>query len=186
MSRGRPKNFCREDVLNKALPVFWENGFSSTSLQLLEQATGVNKSGLYSEFQNKDDLYVECVRHYLSVRGGPGVLNAQPLGWNNIENFMRLAYYAEGDQKGCFTVSSVRDLANIPRAACELLEGCFETMSAGILQNVQAETTKMDAKQIAEMIRIYFFGFCMELTMDTKKAVVDRKIKAFMKIVKSL
>jgi TetR/AcrR family transcriptional regulator, copper-responsive repressor len=42
---GRPKNFSREEVLEKAMPVFWTHGFSDTSLQDLERATGVNNCG---------------------------------------------------------------------------------------------------------------------------------------------
>ena len=45
---GRPKSFSREEVLEKAMPVFWKHGFADTSLQELERATGVNKSGLYT------------------------------------------------------------------------------------------------------------------------------------------
>jgi AcrR family transcriptional regulator len=65
MSMGRPKNFNREEVLEKAMPVFWKQGFADTSLQDLERATGVNKSGLYSEFRDKEDFFVACLRHYL-------------------------------------------------------------------------------------------------------------------------
>jgi TetR/AcrR family transcriptional regulator, copper-responsive repressor len=53
---GRPKNFSREEVLEKGMPVFWKHGFADTSLQDLERATGVNKSGLYTEFRDKEDL----------------------------------------------------------------------------------------------------------------------------------
>jgi AcrR family transcriptional regulator len=62
---GRPKNFSREGVLEKALPVFWSRGFADASLQDLEQATGVNKSGLYAEFKGKGDLFVQSLRYYL-------------------------------------------------------------------------------------------------------------------------
>ena len=62
---GRPKSFSREDVLEKAMPVFWKRGFAATSLQDLEQATGVNKSGLYAEFRDKEEIFLECLRHYL-------------------------------------------------------------------------------------------------------------------------
>src|SRR6266446_3346573 len=44
---GRPKNFNRKGVLDRAIPVFWKHGFANTTLQHLEEATGVNKSGLY-------------------------------------------------------------------------------------------------------------------------------------------
>ena len=60
---GRPKGFRREEVLEKAMPVFWK--LADTTLQELEQATGVDKSGLYTEFRDKGDLFVACLRHYL-------------------------------------------------------------------------------------------------------------------------
>jgi AcrR family transcriptional regulator len=66
---GRPKGFSREEVLEKAMPVFWKHGFADTSLQELERATGVNKSGLYTEFRDKEDLFVACLRHYLESQG---------------------------------------------------------------------------------------------------------------------
>lgn len=186
MSRGRPKNFCRTDILEKALPVFWQNGFASTSLQLLEQATGVNKSGLYSEFESKGELYTECMRHYLANSTSTEILNRQPLGWQNIEDFIKIAYYGEREQKGCFTVSSVRDFANIPDEACDMIGKCFSSLDTAILQNVKAETPKAEAKLIAEMIRIFFFGFCMELGLNTQKSAVDRKVKNFMQVLYSL
>src|SRR5262245_7587164 len=34
-------------------------------LHELEQATGVNKSGLYAEFEDKEDLFVQSLRYYL-------------------------------------------------------------------------------------------------------------------------
>jgi AcrR family transcriptional regulator len=64
---GRRKNFSREEVLEKAMPVFWKHGFADTSLLELERATGVNKSGLYTEFQDKEDLFVARLRHYLEL-----------------------------------------------------------------------------------------------------------------------
>ena len=35
---ARPRNFSRETVLEKALPVFWKHGFADASLQELEKA----------------------------------------------------------------------------------------------------------------------------------------------------
>jgi hypothetical protein len=51
---GRPKQFNREGVLDRAIPVFWKHGFANTTVQHLEEATGVNKSGLYSECGEHD------------------------------------------------------------------------------------------------------------------------------------
>src|SRR5437660_6090131 len=45
VAMGRRKLFTREDVLNKTIPVFWKHGLAETSVQDLERATGVRKSG---------------------------------------------------------------------------------------------------------------------------------------------
>jgi AcrR family transcriptional regulator len=87
---GRPKQFSRRGVLEKALPVFWRHGFADTSLQALERATGVNKSGLYAEFDGKEDLFLESLRYYLDEQNKRGLLTAKPLGWRNVERFLRL------------------------------------------------------------------------------------------------
>ena len=67
---GRRKLFTREDVLDKAIPVFWKHGLAETSVQDLEQATGVRKSGLYTEFKDKEDLFVESLRRYFDSPDG--------------------------------------------------------------------------------------------------------------------
>ena len=99
---GRPKNFSREEVLEKAMPVFWTHGFADTTLQDLEQATGVNKSGLYTEFRDKDDLFVACLRHYLESQGKRGLLTKEPLGWRNVETFLKYGPLNKKEQQGCF------------------------------------------------------------------------------------
>jgi len=81
---GRPKLFNREGVLEKALPVFWRRGFADASLHELEVATGVNKCGLYSEFKDKEDLFMQSLQYYLESLEKKGLLTAEPLGWNNI------------------------------------------------------------------------------------------------------
>ena len=105
---GRPKNFSREEVLEKAMPVFWKHGFADTSLQELERATGVNKSGLYSEFRDKEDLFVACLRHYLESQEKRRFLTREPLGWKNVETFLKNGPLNKGEKQGCFSVNSMR------------------------------------------------------------------------------
>src|SRR5258708_3944422 len=116
-SMGRPKNFNREGVLEKALPVFWRRGFADTSLHELEVATGVNKSGLYSEFKDKEDLFMQSLRYYLESLEKKGLLTAEPLGWKNIERFLKMGPCTIEGQKGCFAVSSMREFAILPPEA---------------------------------------------------------------------
>src|SRR3977135_2935498 len=102
---GRPKKFSREGVLQKSLPVFWKYGVARTTLPDLEQATGVNKSGLYAELKSKEALFLASFRLSLATRPGGALLTAEPLGWGNIERFLEEAPSCTFDQRGCFSVN---------------------------------------------------------------------------------
>src|ERR1700693_6357021 len=88
VAMGRRKLFTRKDVLDKAIPVFWKHGLAETTVQDLEEATGLRKSGLYSEFKDKEDLFVASIRQYFEVLTARGALTNQPLGWANVESFL--------------------------------------------------------------------------------------------------
>src|SRR5712664_3286360 len=141
---GRPKNFSREEVLAKAIPVFWKHGFSDTSLQELERATGVNKSGLYSEFRDKEDLFVECLRYYLATQEKRGLLTEEPLGWKNIETFLKNGPHNTARQRGCFSVSSMREFAILPDEAHEIVAQNRTAIKRLLVKNIRAEGSTID------------------------------------------
>src|SRR6202047_204198 len=183
---GRPKNFSREGVLEKALPVFWKHGFANTSLQELEKATGVNKSGLYAEFANKGDLYLESLRHYLRKRQEEEFLTAKPLGWKNIERFLKLAPRSLEGGKGCFSVNSMNQFAVLPPAAQEIVSKGRAFLKDLIARNVKAEKPTMKPTALAEMILTFFTGVSMEQHLNVGKAAMNRKVDDFMKVVRRL
>jgi AcrR family transcriptional regulator len=183
---GRPKTFSREGVLEKALPVFWKHGFADTSLQDLEKATGVNKSGLYAEFADKGDLYLESLRYYLRKQQKEELLTANPLGWKNIERFLKLAPCSLEGQKGCFSVNSMNQFAVLPRAAQEIVSKSYAFLKDLIARNIEAEKPEMKPTVLAEMILTFFTGISMEQHLRVSKASMNRKVDDFMKAIRKL
>jgi TetR/AcrR family transcriptional regulator, copper-responsive repressor len=183
---GRPKNFSREGVLEKALPVFWKYGFADTSLQELEKATGVNKSGLYSEFADKGDLYLQSLRHYLRKQQMEELLTAKPLGWKNIERFLKLGPRNLEGQKGCFAVDSMNQFAVLPPGAQEIVSKSRAFLKDLIAKNVEAAKPAMSPTVLAEMILTFFTGISMEQHLRVSKASMNRKVDDFMKAVRKL
>jgi AcrR family transcriptional regulator len=183
---GRPKNFSREEVLEKAMPVFWKHGFADTSLQELERATGVNKSGLYTEFRNKEDLFVACLRHYLESQEKRGFLTREPLGWKNVEAFLKHGPLNKGEQQGCFSVNSMREIAILPDAAYGVVTENRTLLQRLLAMNIEAEKSKMAASAIAEMVLSFFSGLCIESNLKSGKTSSNRKIDNFMTALRSL
>ena len=183
---GRPKNFSREQVLAKAMPVFWKHGFSDTSLQQLERATGVNKSGLYSEFRDKQDLFVACLRHYLAGQEKRGLLTKEPLGWNNVEAFLKHGPLNKGEQKGCFSVNSMREFAILPHQAHAVVAENRARLQQLLARNIEAEKPRMDPNAIADMVLSFFSGVCIERNLKSGNGASTRKTATFMKVLRSL
>jgi AcrR family transcriptional regulator len=183
---ARPKNFSREEVLERAIPVFWRRGFSDTSVQDLERATGVNKSGLYTEFRDKKDLFVESLRYYIASQEKRGLLTAQPLGWKNIETFLKHGPFSKKEQKGCFSVSSMREFAILPDEAHSIVAQSREALKRLLVKNIEAEESKMDPESVAEMVLVFFSGLCIEHNLKSGKNSSARKIDRLMNVLRSL
>ena len=60
----RPKAFDPDDVLHKAMQVFWERGYEATSMQDLVDCMGINRFSLYSTFGDKHQLFLAALARY--------------------------------------------------------------------------------------------------------------------------
>jgi len=56
------KNVDTQDAMEKAMYVFWEQGYESTSISGLMEATGVPRQRLYNAFGGKRQLFIQALR----------------------------------------------------------------------------------------------------------------------------
>ncbi|CAA2142309.1 HTH-type transcriptional repressor ComR [Hyphomicrobium sp. ghe19] len=77
VQKGRPREFDKEQVLDKALHVFWERGYEGTSLSDLTEAMGINRPSLYAAFGNKEELFRRALDRY--AEKGPGAVHREAL-----------------------------------------------------------------------------------------------------------
>lgn len=61
---ARPREFDREEALERATGVFWARGYASTSTDDLLTAMGIGRQSLYNAFQGKRALYLEALERY--------------------------------------------------------------------------------------------------------------------------
>lgn len=64
---GRPKSYERDEVLAKAMTLFWRRGFHATSTRELAAAMGVNAYSLFAEFGSKEGLYEAALERYMAT-----------------------------------------------------------------------------------------------------------------------
>ncbi len=61
---ARPREFDEEDVLDKAMTLFWERGYAGTSLGEIEAATRLGRASLYAAFGDKEGLFVKVLERF--------------------------------------------------------------------------------------------------------------------------
>lgn len=61
---ARPRTFDEAEVISKAMLAFWQNGYESTSIGMLEEATGISRISLYNTFGDKSKLFLKALNKY--------------------------------------------------------------------------------------------------------------------------
>ncbi|MGE8638734.1 MAG: TetR/AcrR family transcriptional regulator [Achromobacter sp.] len=66
---GRPRAFDRDQAIDQALHLFWEQGYESTSLSQLKAGIGggISAPSFYAAFGSKEALFQETVQRYLET-----------------------------------------------------------------------------------------------------------------------
>jgi TetR/AcrR family transcriptional repressor of nem operon len=58
------ETFDKDLVIKQATDVFHDKGYNATSMQDLVDATGLNRSSIYNSFENKTNMFLECLKAY--------------------------------------------------------------------------------------------------------------------------
>ncbi|BEL09404.1 TetR/AcrR family transcriptional regulator [Actinoplanes sichuanensis] len=66
-TRGRPRSFDADAALDRAVEVFWRQGYEGASLSDLTEAMGINRPSMYAAFGNKDELFRLAVARYAEI-----------------------------------------------------------------------------------------------------------------------
>jgi TetR/AcrR family transcriptional regulator, transcriptional repressor for nem operon len=62
---ARTAEFDRNEVLERAMHLFWRKGFEASSVQDLVEATGINRASMYNAFGDKEALFLASIDHYV-------------------------------------------------------------------------------------------------------------------------
>ena len=114
----RPLQFDRNDVLNKALGLFWSDGYAASSISRLLNVMNLNRGSLYSSFTDKRTLFKEALDFYFksifSALLKPNLIEIDDPAESLREFFYHALLYEDPKvlSKGCFLFNTVSELSN--------------------------------------------------------------------------
>ncbi|MCX2481486.1 TetR/AcrR family transcriptional regulator [Pedobacter sp. MC2016-15] len=122
----RTKDFDEEEILRKAVNIFWEKGYNGTSLHDLIDGLGIGRSSIYHAFKDKHALFVKALDLYQTENTAKieGVLNTAPSLRAALETLLNNVIsdvFLENHPKGCFKINSEVEVAGYDQIVCDLV-----------------------------------------------------------------
>ncbi|MGB3145825.1 MAG: TetR/AcrR family transcriptional regulator [Maribacter sp.] len=113
---ARKKAYNEDAVVEKAMNLFWQNGYEATSMQMLEREMGINKFSIYSSFGNKHGLFLESLKSY--KRKVNSIFEEFENSKNGVEDIKKFFYDSVnickvvGNQKGCLVTNTYNEFSD--------------------------------------------------------------------------
>lgn len=140
-TRGRPRTFLPEAVLDEAMAAFWRHGYQCTRLEEIEEPLGLSRSSLYHQFGSKEQLFHLVLERYLDrllaawihpMRDGDG-------GVDDVVTFLRRLdrqVRSREPAPGCLLVNSMAEFggrdAEVHRLQGRYLRELREAVAAAL------------------------------------------------------
>jgi TetR/AcrR family transcriptional regulator, transcriptional repressor for nem operon len=134
---ARTKEFDPAAVLEKALELFWERGYESTSIADLVECLGIARASMYATFGDKHDLYVKALDHYVQTRDSAVIeLLSQPGPVLPALRSLVEAYASESvddeRRRGCMVVNTAVELGSRDPSAARRVEASWDTLEVAL------------------------------------------------------
>lgn len=122
----RAKQFDEEEVLQKAMILFWKKGYHDTSITDLIKFLGISNASIYHTFGGKKELFDRAFEYYRTINftGLSHFLSTQ----EDIRIGLKMAFQkiidddaTDEDCKGCFVVNTSTEL--LPSDKDDKLQG---------------------------------------------------------------
>ncbi|TJY38155.1 TetR/AcrR family transcriptional regulator [Pontimicrobium aquaticum] len=112
---ARKKEYKEEEVIEKAMDLFWRNGYESTSVRMLEKEMGINQFSIYSSFGNKKGVFLKSLNCY-KKKAKLELIDKLKNSSDGIESIKQYFYdfinFSKDIQlnKGCLITNTVNEL----------------------------------------------------------------------------
>lgn len=113
---ARKKQYIEEDVIDKAMHLFWRNGYENTSMQMLEKEMGINKFSIYSSFGNKHGVFLESLKSYKNKT--KTMFDTFKNASNGVEDIKKFFYDSvaiglqKDNEKGCLLTNTYNEFSS--------------------------------------------------------------------------
>lgn len=189
---GRSREFDENVVLQKAMELFWKQGYEKTSLNDLVEHMGIHRRSLYDTFGDKHTLFLKAMDFYQelirnNILAGVSKAETPKQAIQFIFDFIIEGY--EDKQWGCLTVNSATELALMDNEIKESTERIFmqtEQLLADLVRKGQQAgeiSSAYDPEILSEVLHNTLHGIRVQLRISASKEKLHRIGNFFMDLL---
>ena len=191
---ARTKGFNQEEVLDKAVQLFWTNGYNATSANDLVKELGLSRSSLYDTYGDKRTLFINSLKRYRETI----VLEMLHMIDNstNIKHTIKEVFRLTIEQdieakipKGCFVVNSAIELSSNDTEIAEIVKlnqiEFEETLEKAILkgQKEGSISNTQNATYLAKFLYNSIVGIRVSMKYNKLRTSLDEITKINLSIL---
>jgi TetR/AcrR family transcriptional repressor of nem operon len=193
--RGRPREFDTDEVLDRVVNLFWDQGYEATSMSDIVAATGLNKSSLYNSFGSKEELFGIAIDRYVEMQESmlKGVLRDGHAGLDDILTFLDYVRREIGGptgSRGCLAVNTTTELGNRDNSIASMsarYRGEMRTSARAALDRAAAagEISRELTGHYAETLIAFLLSMSVMARGGAPSAEVDDQFAAIRSLIES-
>lgn len=185
---ARTKVFDEELVLNKAVNLFWRNGYNGTSAQDLVDELGISRSSLYDTYGDKYQLFKNALLQYRKAFSG-AMIEMIDKSTDFEQTVKDIFQYVVSDSlqeqfsKGCFMVNSTIELAPHNAEIAEIVNDNMQDIEDALVRLVKKGqdagyfAKRHSARSLARFIFNTISGLRVAAKSGAEKKVLDDIVK---------
>lgn len=186
----RHKAYERDEVINKAMLLFWAEGFDTASIPKLEQHLGINRYSIYDSFGSKRDLFFKALESYTGtlVDTFVGPLESGSRGLSDLKRFfaqLQKFFMRQEVPRGCLLCNTAIELGNRDQEIANWVERYFDRVEKaifnGLLRALELDEIKGDPSLFqtrALLTRSSLQGMLVDLRLGRNVRDIQRTFNA--------
>jgi len=162
---ARKKEFDEDELLEKAVHLFWQKGYNGTSAQDLVDGLGINRSSIYNTYTDKHTLFKMALQRYQQTETNTMV--AMLSRADNAKKAIKQVFSGlikesveDALLKGCFMVNTGMELSGTDGEIGEIVKKNNQSVEDALTKIIEKgqKDGQFSAKQDARTYARFIFG----------------------------
>jgi len=192
---ARTIEYDPKEVLTKAMNLFWEKGYESTSIQDIVTATGLKPGSLYAAYGNKEGIFKAVIEMYTaySLQTVTNILEADGDMLENIEAFLNLVIItviSNETNNGCLLVKTLLVVSHkdekIQKQIAKFYEQLEPILKNSIIKAKERGQTLVEPDVFTTFIFSTIYGSHVHYKTFKQKKILQQNVALLMKQLRDL